>query len=236
MAITGEPKLGETLTADLSGVTDGDYTDDAGTSEVDESSLSYILENPTTPGPAAYTETIKYQWQVRSGLAAFTNIEGATDSTYVLTENELSAEGKTVRVKVDWLDKYLNGNNKPISFISAASATIVYNEARPYIDEGADQLKPGVTLTRLVFSMIDVDSANPTALIDSSGNEIDGDLTVDGVQLIDIIDDVTFTWLRDGEVIVYDHDSDPSTDDVPFTGAEYILNNDDVAKKITSDG
>ena len=88
-SISGTAQVGETLTADTSGIADSDG-----------------LTN------AVYA----YQW-----LADGTDIAGATDSTYTLTDTE---EGKTVQVRVSFTDDA--GNEE--SLTSAGTGTV---EARP---------------------------------------------------------------------------------------------------------
>ena len=81
-AITGTPQVGQTLTADTSGIADEDG-----------------LTNP------AFT----YQW-VRSDGGVDTNIQDATGSSYILTEDD---EGKTIKVTVSFTDDANNEESLP---------------------------------------------------------------------------------------------------------------------------
>ena len=73
-AITGKPEVGETLTADISGIMDEDGLPAAG--------------------------QFAYQWIANDGTDD-SDIDGATDSTYTLVEAD---EGKTIKVRVSFTD------------------------------------------------------------------------------------------------------------------------------------
>ena len=73
-AITGKPEVGETLTADISGIMDEDGLPAAG--------------------------QFAYQWISNDGTDD-SDIDGATDSTYTLVEAD---EGKTIKVRVSFTD------------------------------------------------------------------------------------------------------------------------------------
>ena len=91
--VSGTARVGETLTADTSGIEDGDGLDNA---------------------------TFTHQW-----LADGSEIQGATEAGYVLTEAE---EGKAVRVRVSFTDDAGNGE----SLTSAATEAV---EAEPELQE-----------------------------------------------------------------------------------------------------
>ena len=83
--ISGTPQVGETLTADLTGIADEDGLDDA---------------------------TFTYQW-----LADDANIDGATDSRYILANSD---EGKAIKVRVSFTD---DADNQE-TLTSAATAAV----------------------------------------------------------------------------------------------------------------
>ena len=89
-AITGTPEVGETLTADISGIMDED-------------------------GQAVLGE-LTYQWISNDGTDD-SDIDGATDSTYTLTDAD---EGKTIKVRVSFTDDA----KFPESLTSAATTAV----------------------------------------------------------------------------------------------------------------
>ena len=80
--ITGTAQVGETLTADTSTIADEDGLDDV---------------------------VFSYQW-VRNDGGVGTNIQDATGSSYILTEDD---EGKTIRVRVSFTDDANNEESLP---------------------------------------------------------------------------------------------------------------------------
>ena len=84
--ISGTARVGETLTADTSGISDSDGIDNA---------------------------TFAYQW-----LADDTEISGATDSSYTLTDGDV---GKTIRLRVSFTDDAEN----PETLTSTATTAVV---------------------------------------------------------------------------------------------------------------
>ena len=98
VTIDGEAKVGEMLTAITSAIEDVDNPDDPDTTETD----------PTPP------LDFTYQWQRTNGTtdpAEYEDIEGATSSTYPLTEKDI---GEQLTVKVTSTDQYGNGNDTPL--------------------------------------------------------------------------------------------------------------------------
>ena len=94
--ITGTARVGEMLTADTSGIADQDGL----------TNVSYV-----------------YQWVANDGTSD-TDITGATDSTYTLTDAE---EGKALRVRVSFTDDA--GNDE--SLTSAATAAVAAKPNSP---------------------------------------------------------------------------------------------------------
>ena len=86
-AISGTVRVGETLTADTTGIADADGL----------STVSY-----------------SYQW-----MADDTNIQGATDAAYTLTEDD---EGKTIKVTVSFTDDEDNPETLPSAATDAVAA------------------------------------------------------------------------------------------------------------------
>ena len=87
--ISGTAQVGETLTADTSGIADEDGLDAA---------------------------VFSYQWIANDG-GADTDIQDATDSTYILTDNDA---GKAIKVRVSFTDDA--GNEETLT--SAATDTV----------------------------------------------------------------------------------------------------------------
>ena len=95
-AIRGTAQVGETLAADTSGIADADGLSD----------VSYA-----------------YQW-IRTDGGTDTDIAGATDSTYTLTNDD---QGKTIKLKVWLIDD--NGNSETLT--SAATAAVASRPNTP---------------------------------------------------------------------------------------------------------
>ena len=95
-AISGTAQVGETLAADTSGIADAD-------------GLSYV--------------SYAYQW-IRTDGGTDTDIAGATDSTYTLTNDD---QGKTIKLKVWLIDD--NGNSETLT--SAATAAVASRPNTP---------------------------------------------------------------------------------------------------------
>ena len=95
-AVSGTAQVGETLTADTSGITDADGLEDA---------------------------TFSYQW-IASGGNMDADIQDATDSTYILTDNDA---GKAVKVRVSFTD--YAGSQETLT--SAATGPVAYAEGPP---------------------------------------------------------------------------------------------------------
>ena len=119
--ISGTAQVGETLTADTSGISDSDGLANA---------------------------TFSYQW-----LADDAEIEGATDSSYTLTDDEV---GKTIKVKVSFSD---NGDNEE-SLTSAATAQVTARPNSPATGE------PTISGTAQAGQML---TANISAITDADG-------------------------------------------------------------------
>ena len=122
-AITGTAQVGETLTADTSGIADSDGLDNA---------------------------TFSYQW-----LADYTEIEGATGSTYTLTDSD---EGNAISVRVSFTDD--GGNEETLT--SAATAPV---DAAPSPNSPATG-KPTITGTAQVGETL---TADTSGIADSDG-------------------------------------------------------------------
>ena len=122
--ISGTAQVGETLTAGVSGIDDADR-----------------LENAT----------FSYQW-VREDGGTDTDIEGATDSTYTLTEDD---QGKTVKVRVSFTDDAGN----PESRTSDATTAVAARPNTPATGQPTigGTVQVGETLTAGVSDIDDVD-------------------------------------------------------------------------------
>ena len=94
------------------------------------------------------------QWG--SDPADYEDIEGATSSTYPLTEKDV---GEELTVKVTSTDQYGNGNDTPHEFdIPGTTLPVVYNQPRPFIIVGdliGGRLTTGVELTADTSGMVD---------------------------------------------------------------------------------
>ena len=143
VTIEGTAKVGETLTAITSAITDDDNADDVTTDVVDD---AVALE-------------FTYQWQRTNGVSRqedYEDIDGATSSTYPLTEKDV---GEELTVKVTSTDQYGNGNDTPHEFdIPGTTLPVVYNQPRPFIIVGDlvdGRLTTGVQLTADTSGMVD---------------------------------------------------------------------------------
>ena len=151
VTIEGTAKVGETLTAITSGITDVDNADDVTTDVLDD----------------AVDLEFAYQWQRTNGEtdpADYEDIEGATSSTYPLTEKDV---GEELTVKVTSTDQYGNGNDTPHEFdIPGTTLPVVYNQPRPFIIVGDlgdlvdGRLTTGVEPTADTSGMVD-DQGDP---------------------------------------------------------------------------
>ena len=241
--IATEGKVGQPLTADLSGVEDADYEDNSNTANVDENQLDFILQS-------GGNEVVSYQWiRINGTRDQSPLIQGDISDDYVGTDQKTYTPtdddvGKSLTVLVTWLDRNGNGDNIPESLtIDTTLGPTLYNQARPIITEtdvnDNDRLDPGDILTADTTGMFN--AANN--LIDANGAEVDrneGDDGQDPVPQVETIANsaVTLKWLRDGEDFMCDLDNDPQTTDVACEntadqGLSYTLTDDDVASKIT---
>ena len=194
-----EGKVGQVLTADVSGITDLDYADNTDTEDVDENQLDVIIEG-------GGTEVISYQWIRINGTErdadpldtgdTADDMIGMDQATYTPVEDDV---GKVLTVEVTWLDKYGNGDNMatPLDTGSQTLDETVYDEARPFIIKSATRLEPGVVLTRDTSGMLNASDQ----LIDGDGDLVDGntfddtdDPETDPLALA--ITDITYTWYR----------------------------------------
>ena len=137
VTIDGTAKVGETLTANTSAITDSDHPDDAQTTEVDESVLN--------------EEGLTYQWKRGSD-----DIVSATSKTYTLTNADV---GQELTVEVRWFDKYRNGDDEAeVLTTSTVLDPVIYNQPRPFIIVGdlvGGRLTTGVQLTADTSGMVD---------------------------------------------------------------------------------
>ena len=122
--IGGTVQVGETLTAGVSGIDDQDELNNA---------------------------TFSYQW-VREDGGTETDIEGATDSTYTLTDDD---EGNTVKVRVSFTDDAGN----PESRTSDATTAVAAKPNTPATGEPTigGTVQVGETLTAGVSDIDDAD-------------------------------------------------------------------------------
>ena len=109
-AITGTVRVGETLTANTSGIADADGLDSA---------------------------TFTYQW-----MADDTNIQGATDRTYTLAEEE---KGKTIKVRVSFTDDA--GNQETLTSGETAAVAAKANTQATGLPTISGTAQVGETLT-----------------------------------------------------------------------------------------
>ena len=216
------PEVGEILTANTSGLSDADHTDDTSTPSVDESIL---------------TTGFSYQWKRGSS-----DISGETGKTYTLTEDDV---GQNLTVEVKWLDKLGNGDTLPETATVTAldNPTVLYNKATPFIVVGTlttRGLAPGVVLTKNTSGMFN--SENPPQLIGDDGMIIDGDTSDDNndpvpsrVPITEGTGDgqVNITWHRNGVELTWDDDGDATTAEIGDARTTYTLTDADVSETIT---
>ena len=122
--ISGTTTEGETLTADTSGITDAD-------------------------GPASLPFT--YQWNTRSG-STDTAIGGATNSTYILTQDDV---GETITVTVRYTDAG-NTSEGPLTSVPTAAVTNT-NDAPTGLPTISGTTTQGQTLTANTGGISDAD-------------------------------------------------------------------------------
>ncbi len=119
-AITGTARVGQTLTADASGISDADGLDNV---------------------------TFGYQW-----LSDDADIEGATNSTYVLTGKD---EGKTIRVRVTFTDD--EGNEETVTSVATEEVAAKDNNAATGEPAITGTTRVGQTLTANTSGISDAD-------------------------------------------------------------------------------
>ncbi len=242
--------VGQELTADVSAITDADYT----------------VENSLPEIAKAGKGTITYQW-IRiqgTGRDASPLVDGdtadvmlATTKTYTPVEADV---GYVLTVEATWSDEWGNGNATPQSLTSTTfdtssltdSQRTAYNVNKPFIIKGATPLKPGVVLTGnntgLLFSDDDGDTDTPDALMNTDGTVVDTDLSNNSLTVtrdpITDLANVTFTWQRNGTAIMSllcgDTTSDTTAEICAFPSnspddndRNYTLTDDDVSETIT---
>ena len=175
------PKVGHVLTANTSAVVDGDQP---------------LTADPDDDAAARDAPSFVYQWiRLNDGSTAADDddavIEGATSSTYTLTDEDV---GDTFTVQVWSSDNFDNGNGNANTDDATTvqgensngftlgrpaagdhgTGTVAYNQAKPFIIIGALQpegdetrLEPGVVLTR--------DSSGlSSTMVNGAGNLISG--------------------------------------------------------------
>ena len=100
--ISGTAQVGETLTADTSGIADADGLD----------SVSYAYQWIRTDGGAeGGADDV-------TGTVTDADIAGATDSTYTLTDDD---QGKTIKLKVRFIDD--KGNSETLTIVAAVEVS-----------------------------------------------------------------------------------------------------------------
>ena len=125
--ISGTTTQGETLTADTSGISDAD-------------------------GPASLPFT--YQWNRRSG-STDTAISGATNSTYILTQDDV---GETITLTV----RYTDAGNTQESLTSAPTAAVAnVNDEPTGLPTISGTATEGETLTANTSGITDADGPDP---------------------------------------------------------------------------
>lgn len=241
--------VGQTLTADTSGVTDGDHVDNAATTNVDESVL---------------TDGFTFQWIRIKGTGRDTDPLTAGDiaddevgdqKTYTPVDEDV---GRVLALEVTWSDMYGNGDAEADDVTVATTlAETVYDEARPFIiigelvdDEavppGDDRLAPGVVLTA---DWSGITFNGDSQLLDGDGevvmkNAATADGTADNMVAV-LNTDVTLTWYRGDDPIICDANDDGTTDEdeecttgnlgtiVTTARPTYTLTADDIRMSIT---
>ena len=120
--ISGTLQVGETLTADTSGIGDAD---------------------------GLTTVSYSYQW-----MADDTNIQGATDATYTLAEDD---EGKAIKVLVSFADDAGNVESRPSAPTDAVAAAPAQNSSATGAPSISGTAQVGQTLTADTLSIADED-------------------------------------------------------------------------------
>ena len=120
--ISGTLQVGETLTADTTGIADAD---------------------------GLTTVSYSYQW-----MADDTNIQGATGSTYTLTEDD---EGKAIKVLVSFADDVGNMESRPSAPTDAVAAPPVQNSSATGAPSISGTAQVGQTLTADTSGIADED-------------------------------------------------------------------------------
>ena len=120
--ISGTLQVGETLTADVTGIADAD---------------------------GLTTVSYSYQW-----MADDTNIQGATDATYTLAEDD---EGKAIKVLVSFADDAGNMESRPSAPTDAVAAPLAQNSSAAGQPTISGTIQVGQTLTADVTGIDDED-------------------------------------------------------------------------------
>ena len=120
--ISGTLQVGETLTADTSGIADAD---------------------------GLTTVSYSYQW-----MADDTNIQGATDATYTLAEDD---EGKAIKVLVSFTDDAGNVESRPSAPTDAVAAPPAQNSSATGAPSISGTAQVGQTLTADTSGIADED-------------------------------------------------------------------------------
>ena len=120
--ISGTLQVGETLTADTTGIADAD---------------------------GLTTVSYSYQW-----MADDTNIQGATDATYTLAEDD---EGKAIKVLVSFADDAGNMESRPSAPTDAVAAPPAQNSSATGQPTISGTVRVGETLTADVTGIADED-------------------------------------------------------------------------------
>ena len=123
-AISGTAQVGETLTAETSAIVDADGLDNA-----------------------AFT----YQWIASDGTSD-SDIEGATEATYTLTDSDV---GKTIKVRVSFSDDL--GNEETLTSEATAAVEPAPNSPATGLPTISGAAQVGETLTADVSSIADAD-------------------------------------------------------------------------------
>ena len=120
--ISGTAQVGQTLTADTTGIADAD---------------------------GLTTVSYSYQW-----MADDTNIQGATDATYTLAEDD---EGKAIKVLVSFTDDAGNVESRPSAPTDAVAAAPAQNSSATGVPTISGTLQVGQTLTADTSGIADED-------------------------------------------------------------------------------
>ena len=243
--------VGTQLTAVVSSILDADYPDDDTTNDVNESSLSEIVK---TKG------TLTYQWiRIRGTRDTDPLTQGDTADVIVGTSKTYTPDnddvGFVLTVEGTWSDEWGNGDATPEPLDTdnqTALTATTYNMNKPYIIKGTaadgDPLKPGIVLTGNNTGLLLGDHDNngtSDALMNTDGTTfVDTDLAQTGIQVLQGLANVTFTWQRNGTAIMSllcgETTGDTTAEICAFpsdsTGdndRNYTLTDDDVSETIT---